>query len=155
MLYGHVIFVPQVAPQLVMLYDRNGQGSGTIALPDDLPKDIPPDIRETPAGLNVFAVTGGLSNTWRLTFLAPVDESSIVPFSSLTTLPGLPFLTDPVLAPIGGVLGALLLADPPLRPVSGMDWPVVLKDPLLEPLTVLPGLQLRPLTPVLPIRRGA
>jgi hypothetical protein len=151
---GHVIFVPSVAPQLTMLYDRDGRASGTIGLPDDLPRDVPPDVRETPAGVSVFAVTGGLSNEGQLTYIAPVDEASMTPLSALTEMPGVPFLTDPVLEPIGRVLAALVLDDPPLLPVSAMDWPVMLRDPPLEPVTTLPGLQLRPLSPVLPTRRG-
>jgi outer membrane protein assembly factor BamB len=155
---GHVIFVPTVAPHLEMLYDRDGRPSGALALPGDIPRDgeraLTPDIRETPAGVHVFAVTGGLSNQWQLTFIGPVDEASIVPLSELEVLPGVPFLTDPVLEPIGRVLGALIFGDPPLRPVSAMDFPFILRDPPLEPLKTLPGLQLRPLSPVLPIRGG-
>ena len=67
---------------------------------------------------------------------------------------GVPFLTDPVLEPIGRVLGTLLLGDPMLRPLSSIGWPLILQDPPLEPLTTLPGLQLRPLSPVLPTRGG-
>ncbi len=154
-LSGNVVFVPVVAPYLVMLYDADGRASGTIPLPGDIPRDLPPDIRETAAGVQVFAVTGGLSNEWWLTYIAPAGESSIVPVSQLAELPGAPFLTDPELQPIGRVLGTLVLTDPPLAPVSLMRWPVVLGDPPLQPLTALPGLQLRPLTPVLPVRRGA
>jgi outer membrane protein assembly factor BamB len=152
---GHVIFVPAVAPQLVMLYDGDGHASGTVGLPSEIPREIPPGIRETPAGVNVFAVTGGLANEWQLTYIAPVDEASITPLSEWTVLPGVPFLTDPILEPIGRVLGDFILTDPPLRPMSTMDWPLILPDPPLEPLTTLPGLQLRPLSPVLPTRRGA
>ncbi len=154
-LFGHIVFVPVVAPDLVMLYDADGRPSGTIALPGEIPRDIPPHIRETPAGVEVFAVTGGLSNEWQLTFIAPAGEAAIVPFSTLDTLPGLPFLTDPELQSIGRVLGALILSDPPLWPAAATDWPLVLRDPPLEPLTSLPGLQMRPLSPLLPIRRGA
>jgi hypothetical protein len=153
---GHVVFVPVIAPELALFYDDDGKASGTIPLPaPEIPKDFPPDIRETAAGLKVFAITGGLSNEWYLTFLAPVDDVSIVPVDKLAALPGEPFLTDPVLQPIGRLLGTLILSDPLLRPLSAMDWPVVLRDPPLRPLTELPGLQLRPLSPVLPIRRGA
>ena len=152
---GHVIFVPAVAPQISLIYDADGRASGAIPLPADVPRDIPPDIRETPAGVNIFVVTGGLANDWQLTYLAPVDEAAIVPLSAWPALPGAPFLTDPELGPIGRVLGELILGDPPLRPMSTMGWPVALRDPPLEPLTTLPGLQLRPLSPVLPIRRGA
>jgi outer membrane protein assembly factor BamB len=152
---GHVVFVPAVAPRLIVLYDWDGKASGFLPLPAEIQRNLPPDIRETPAGLQVFAVTGGLANDWQLTFLAPVDEAAIVPVSAWPVLPGVPFLTDPHLAPIGTVLGALLLGDPPLRPMSQMGWPVALQDPPLVPLTALPGLQLRPLSPVLPIRRGA
>jgi hypothetical protein len=154
-LAGHVVFVPVVAPQMVLLYDADGRSSGTIVLPGEIPRDLPPDIRQTAAGVNVFAITGGLSNEWQLTFLAPAGESSTVTPDQLTALPGVPFLTDPVLQPIGRVLGPLVLADPPLLPVSLFDWPVVLRDPPLAPLTSLPGFQMRPLSPVLPIRRGA
>lgn len=151
---GHVVFVPAVAPYLEMLYDRDGNPSGRIGLPAEIARDVPPDVRETPSGINVFALTGGLANEWQLTYIAPVDESSIVPLSEWDDMPGVPFLTDPVLEPIGRVLGVLLLTEPPLRPVSAMDWPVVLQDPPLEPLTTLPGLQLRPLSPLLPTRRA-
>jgi len=72
----------------------------------------------------------------------------------MEAMPGPAYLTDPVLQPIGQVLGTLLLDDPLLQPMEEMGWPVVLKDPPLEPLTTLPGLQLRPLSPVLPVRRG-
>jgi outer membrane protein assembly factor BamB len=154
MLAGHVIFVPAVAPQLTMLYDADGRSSGTLALPGEIPRDLPPDIRATAAGVNVFVITGGLSNEWQLTFLAPAGESSIVPMDKMSGMPGVPFLIDPVLEPIGRVLGALILADPPLRAVASIDWPIVLRDPPLEPLTAFPGLLLRPLSPVLPIRRG-
>ena len=153
-LAGHVIFVPVVAPELAMLYDADGRSSGAIALPGEIPRDLPPDIRETAAGVNVFVITGGLSNEWQLTFLARAGESSMVALDKLTAMPGVPFLTDPVLQPIGRVLGALILADPPLRSVASIDWPIVLRDPPLEPLTAFPGLLLRPLSPVLPIRRG-
>ena len=151
---GHVVFVPVIAPELALFYDDNGKPSGTIVLPDEIPRDLPPDIRETAAGLNVFVITGSLKNEWRLTFLAPVGETSIVPIDKLDAMPGVPFLTDPVLLPIGRLLGTLVLADPPLQPFSTIDWPVDLRDPPLLPLTSFPGLQLRPLSPVLPTRRA-
>ena len=69
-------------------------------------------------------------------------------------MPGVPFLTDPVLAPLGLVLPWLVLTDPVLQPFSAIEWPVVLRDPPLVPLTTLPGIQLRPLSPVLPAHRG-
>ena len=153
-LAGHVVFVPAVASELFMFYDRNGRASGSIALPSDIQRDTPPDVRETAAGVNVFAVTGGLTDEWQLTYAAPVDESGIVPFSALTGLPGLPFLTDPRLEPLGRVLGGLVNGDPVLKPVSEMGFPVFLRDPPLEPLKTIPGLQLRPLSPVLPTRRA-
>ncbi len=152
---GHVVFVPAVTPRLIVLYAFDGQSSGQLPLPGEIQRDLQPEIRETPAGLQVFAVTGGLANVWQLTFLAPADEASIVPVSAWPALPGAPFLTDPELGPLGSVLGELLLGDPPLQPMSQMGWPVALQDPPLVPLTTLPGLQLRPLSPVLPIRRGA
>jgi hypothetical protein len=102
----------------------------------------------------VFALTGGLANDWQLTFLAPADEAALVPISAWPVLPGVAFLTDPELGPLGSVLGELLLGDPPLRPMSEIGWPVALQDPPLEPLKTLPGLLLRPLSPKLPIRRG-
>jgi hypothetical protein len=69
-------------------------------------------------------------------------------------LPGVPYLTDPVLEPMGKVLGSLVMDDPMLLPATLMQWPIVLTDPPLEPLTTLPGLQLRPLSPTLPARRA-
>jgi outer membrane protein assembly factor BamB len=151
---GHVVFVPAVSPELIVLYDFDGRGSGVIGLPGEIVQDIPPDIRETADGLDVFAVTGGLANDWKLTHLAAADDAAIVALSAWPVLPGAPFLTDPQLALIGRTLGDLILGDPPLRSPSEMGWPVALQDPPLEPLTKLPGLQLRALSPVLPIRRG-
>jgi outer membrane protein assembly factor BamB len=151
---GHVVFVPAVSPDVIVLYDWDGLSSGMVGLPGEMLLNIAPDIRETAAGLEVFAVTGGLANDWQLTYLASVDEAAIVPLSAWPALPGAPFLTDPLLAPIGRTLGDLILGDPPLQSMSAMGWPVALQDPPLEPLKVLPGLQLRPLSPVLPIRRG-
>jgi outer membrane protein assembly factor BamB len=153
-LAGHIVFVPTVASQLDMFYDRDGRASGSIELPSELPQATPPDVHDTPAGVNVFAVTGGLANEWRLTYAAPVDESGMVPLSELTEMPGPPFLTDPRLEPIGRVLRELILGDPELRPVSEMGFPLVLRDPPLELFKALPGVQLRPLSPVLPARRG-
>jgi outer membrane protein assembly factor BamB len=150
---GHIVFVPAVAAQLSMLYDRDGRPSGSIALPSDMPREVPPAVSETAAAVTVFVVTGGLANEWMLTYIAPADDASIAPFTGLTEMPGVPFLTDPILQPIGQVLGPLVLGDPVLWPASEMGWPLVLRDPPLEPLTTLPGLQLRPLSPVLPIRR--
>ena len=151
---GHVVFVPVAAAELVMLFDRNGDRSGTIALPGETSRDTPPEVRETEAGLEAFVVTGGLSNEWQLTYVGPVGEAALVPFSSLTEMPGVMFLTDPDLSPLAQVL-PWVFGDPLLRPMTDMGWPIVLTDPPLVPLTTLPGLQLRPLSPVLPPRRGA
>jgi hypothetical protein len=151
---GHVVFVPAVTPRLIVLYDFDGQSSGILPLPGDIQNGLPPDIRETPAGLQVFAVTGGLGTDWQLSFLAPADEAALVPFAAWPMLPGVAFLTDPELGPLGSVLGELILGDPPLQPMSEAGWPVVLQDPPLAPLTALPGLLLRPLSPALPIRPG-
>ena len=135
--------MPAGTTNLIVLYDWDGHSSGIIGLPGEIQRDFPPDIRETAAGVQALVVTGGLANEWQLTYLAPVDEAAIVPFSAWTELPGVPFLTDPELGSIGRVLGELILGDPPLRPMSEMGWPVALQDPPLEPLTTLPGLQLR------------
>ena len=48
----------------------------------------------------------------------------------------------------------LILGDPLLMPFADVDWPFVLRDPPLVRLTTLPGLQLRPLSPKPPDRRG-
>jgi hypothetical protein len=137
-----------------MIWDKNGIGSGSLALPGE-PPGLPPAIVDSPQGPIVFAITGGLTNEWNLTKFAPAGEAALIAFATLDALPGLPFLTDPELKPLGTVLRELVLGDPPLRPLADIDWPVVLKDPPLVPLMTLPGLQLRPLSPVLPIRRGA
>jgi outer membrane protein assembly factor BamB len=150
---GHIVFVPAVASQVSMYYDHDGRSSGAITLPSEMAREAPTAVSETAAGVTVFVVTGGLANEWMLIYIAPVDDASLAPFSSLTELPGVPFLTDPILQPIGQVLGGLVFGDPVLWPASEMGWPLVLRDPPLEPLTTLPGLQLRPLSPVLPIRR--
>lgn len=154
-LAGHIVFVQLIGKELVMLFDRNGRPSGTVPLPGETNRDTPPDVRETPNGVNVLVVTGGLSNQWQLTLIGPGSEPALEPFSRLATLPGVDFLTDPLLAPIGRVLSWLMLGERDLVPLSAFEWPIVLRDPPLEPLTTLPGLQLRPLSPVLPARRGA
>jgi outer membrane protein assembly factor BamB len=148
---GHVVFVPISGSELVMLYDHNGKRSGNIGLPDVI--DAPPDVRENAKGLQAFVVTGGLSNRYQLTFIASAGEPVMQPFSELTP-PGLWFLTDPVLQPIGKTLPWLVLGDPLLQPFTAIEWPVVLRDPPLVPLTTFPGLLLRPLSPTLPTRRG-
>lgn len=150
---GHIVFVPASAPELMMLYDATGQPSGQIALPGEMTSDQPPDVRETAAGLHIFGITGGLSNVWQLTFIGPAGEAPLTPLAAME-MPGPSYLTDPVLQPIGVVLGALILDDPMPRPMSAVGWPVVLTDPPLEPLTTLPGVQLRPLSLRLPVRRG-
>jgi len=151
---GHVLFVAVTGTDLVMLFDRDGERSGTIALPGDTSRDTPPAVQETASGLHVFMVTGGLSNAWALTYVGPAGELPPVPFSAMTAMPGANLLTDPVLAPIGQGLSWMVLGDPLLQPLAAVTWPVLLRDPPLEPLTILPGLQLRPLSPVLPARRG-
>jgi outer membrane protein assembly factor BamB len=152
---GHVIFVPVASAELVMLFDRDGARSGVIPLPGETSRDTPPAARETAAGLHVFLVTGSLSNQWQLTFVGPAGEAALEPFSAMRVPPGASFLTDPVLAPIGQGLPWLVLGDPLLQPLAAAGWPILLQDPPLQPLTTLPGLQLRPLSPVLPPRRGA
>jgi outer membrane protein assembly factor BamB len=151
---GHIVFVLSTGTQLQMLFDRDGHPSGTLTLPGEAVPDVPPAVRETIDGLHVAMVTGGLSNEWQLTFFGPGSELPPIPFAEMEALPGLPYLTDPRLEPIGRVLQGLILDDPFLREFSTIGWPARLSDPPLEPLTVLPGLQLRPLSPVLPVRRG-
>lgn len=151
---GRVVFVQVSGTELVLLLDRDGRRSGTIPLPGESTRDTPAAIRETPAGLNVFVVTGGLSNQWQLTFIGPAAEPALEPFGR-AAMPGVAFLTDPLPEPIARVLPWLVLGDPILQPLSAVEWPIVLHDPPLQPLTTLPGIQLRPLSPVLPARRGA
>jgi outer membrane protein assembly factor BamB len=151
---GHVVFVPLTGTELLMLFDHDGARSGVIPLPGETWRETPPNMRETDAGLELFVVTGGLSNQWQLTYVGPAGEAAVVPFSSLTELPGVLFLTDPILAPLAQVLPDVF-GDPLLQPLSAVAWPIRLDDPPLVPLTTLPGLQLRPLSPVLPPRRGA
>lgn len=149
---GHIVFVPVNGPELVMLYDYDGRRSGNIGVAGEI--SAPPDVSETADGLRAFVVTGGLSNEWQLTFIASAGEPAMVPFGELPA-PGLWFLTDPLVEPIGKVLPWLVLGDPLLHPFTTIEWPVVLRDPPLVPLTTLPGILLRPLSPVLPARRGA
>lgn len=149
---GHIVFVPMTGTELVMLYDHDGRRSGNLPVPGEI--DAAPDITETADGLRAFVVTGGLANQFKLTMIASAGELALTPFAELPT-PGLPFLTDPLLQPIGKALPWLVLGDPLLHPFTAIEWPVVLRDPPLVPLTILPGLQLRPLSPVLPVRRGA
>ena len=149
---GHVVFVALAGTELVMLFDQDGARSGVLPLPAELA--TPPDLRETAAGLELFIVTGGLSNQWQLTHVGPAGEAPMVAFSSMTELPGVAFLTDPLLAPLAQVLPEVF-GDPVLQPLADLGWPIRMDDPPLVPLTTLPGLQLRPLSPVLPSRRGA
>jgi outer membrane protein assembly factor BamB len=151
---GHIVFVPAAASELAMLYDQNGEPAGTLVLPGIHPANLVPSIRDVPEGPIIFTVTGGLTNEWHLTKFAPVGDTALLPLSAMVPLPGEPWLTDPALTAIGNVLHELVLGDPMLQPFSAMGWPVVLRDPPLLPLSVLPGLQLRPLSPVLPVRRG-
>jgi hypothetical protein len=148
------VFVPVAAPELVMLFDRDGARSGAIPLPGETSRDTPPALRETEAGLEAFVVTGSLSNVWQLTYIGPAGETPLVPLASLTELPGVMFLTDPQLSPLAQVL-PWVFGDPVLGSLADVGWPLVLRDPPLVPLTTLPGVQLRPLSPVLPPRRGA
>ena len=152
-LAGHVLFVAVSGTELLMLFDRTGAVSGRVPLPLETTRDNPIEVRETASGVYVLAVTGSLSNQWKLTLIGPAGEPAMEPYDRMAPL-GVPFLTDPSLAPIALVLPWLVLTDPMLRPFAAIEWPVVLRDPPLEPLTVLPGIQLRPLSPVLPARRG-
>lgn len=150
---GHVVFVPApTASQLLLLYDRNGHPSGNLDLPGEALPGRPPAIVDSPDGAILYTITGGLTNEWHLSKYAPAGETALVPLASLRAMPGVPYLTDPTLAPMGTVLQLLVLGDPLLQPFSDVGWPIVLRDPPLVPLTVLPGLQLRPLSPVLPVR---
>lgn len=153
-LAGHVVFVPNVSQDLAMVYDRGGI-SGVLNFPEDGQPGLPPSIAESPGGTVVYGVTAALTNEWHLTKYARAGEAALIPFAKLDKTPGLPYLTDPALQPIGNVLGTLLLGDPRLVPLDQFDWPIVLRDPPLVPLTTLPGVQLRPLSPVLPVRRAA
>lgn len=151
---GRMIFVPVTGSQLRMLFDRNGLPSGNLGLPGESVAARPPHLRETAHGLEILVVTTSLANEWQLTMFATAPPAPLVPFSALPALPGLPYLTDPQLEPMGRVLRTFLLADPVLLPPGAIRWPIVLTDPPLVPLTTLPGLQMRPLSPVLPVRRG-
>jgi outer membrane protein assembly factor BamB len=153
-LAGHVVFVDVSGAELVMLFDATGARSGSIALPRETTGNLAISVRETDTNVEVFVVTGSLANEWHLTLIGRAGEAPLEPFDRLSPLPGVAFLTDPQLAPIGRVLPWLVLTDPPMLPFSAIEWPVVLRDPPLVPLTTLPGIQLRPLSPVLPVRRG-
>lgn len=148
---GHIVFVPSPSPNLLMLYAKDGHPSGNLTLPDKVPMELPPAVRLTDTGLDVFVVTSGLSNTWVLTMFGPEPEPALEP---LAEMPGLLYLTDPELQPPAKGLWWLTAGDPELRPLEDLGWPVLLSDPPLEPLTALPGLQLRPLSPMLPVRRA-
>lgn len=150
---GHIVFAPIPWHELPMLFDGNGKPSGTLSLPGDVVLGLPPVIDETATGVRALVATGGLANQWRLSLFASTGESSLVPVADFLPDAGAYLLTDPVLQPIGKVLGPLVLGDPPLVPLDAIGFPVVLRDPPLEPLTTLPGLQLRPLSPQLPPRR--
>ena len=115
---------------------------------------MPPDVRETAAGLQVFAVTGGLSNEWQLTLPRAGRRTGDACRSRLTAMPGVMFLTDPELEPIGRVLPWLVLGDP-LLARSRDRLAGRAAGSAARAAYDAPGLQLRPLSPVLPVRRGA
>jgi hypothetical protein len=153
---GHVVFVPLGNQHaLPMLFAGDGRPSGTITLPGDALHDLPPAIQESSAGVKIVVVTGGLTNQWQLSLYATTGEPALVPLAEFLPDTGAYLLTDPVLEPIGKVLGSFVVSDPPLLPVSVFGFPVQLLDPPLEPLTTLPGLQLRSLSPQLPSRHGS
>jgi len=151
---GHVVFVPVTSADVPMIYDHDGRAAGSLHLPDEALPNLPPAIVSTKDGTLVYAVTASQANEWQLTKFAPAGEAALIPIGTLAVMPGVPYLTDPTLAPIGNVLGLLILGDPRLMRFSEVDWPIVLRDPPLVPLTTLPGVQLRPLSPVLPVRRA-
>jgi outer membrane protein assembly factor BamB len=153
---GHVVFVsaPGVT-DVQMFWDHTGIRSTTsLGLPGGAAPGLPPAVMDSPDGAVVFVVTGGLTNEWNLTKFAPAGEAALIPLSQLDKTPGELYLTDPELKPIGNVLKLMILGDPLLVPLTDADWPIVLRDPPLLPLTTFPGVQLRPLSPVLPVRRG-
>ncbi|HEY3886278.1 MAG TPA: PQQ-binding-like beta-propeller repeat protein, partial [Vicinamibacterales bacterium] len=150
---GHLVFVPSPsASDLPLLYAKDGHPSGTLALPALIPPALPPALKVVESGLHIVAVTNSLSNTWQLTLIAPDPEP---PLAALTEVPGIMVLTDPEVEPPAKALFGLLASDPPVMPLSDVDWPILLSDPPLGPFTALPGLELRPLSPTLPIRRAA
>jgi outer membrane protein assembly factor BamB len=151
---GHIVFVQASGTEVLMLLASNGKGSGSVILPGETTRETPPAVRETAQGVHAVVVTGGLSNHWQMTLIGPASELAIEPFDKFT-IPGVAFLTDPQDQPLGRVVPWLILGDPGLNPPQAFEWPVVLRDPPLEPLTTIPGVQLRPLSPVLPVRRGA
>jgi len=151
---GHIVFVPlNASHDLPMFFAGNGKPSGTLALPNDAVLNLLPDIQDSPAGVRLLVVTGGLNNQWQLTLFATTTEPALVSVADFLPEAGVDLLTDPALQPIGAVLDGLVLGDPPLIPLDAIGFPIVLQDPPLEPLTTLPGLQLRPLSPQLPARR--
>jgi putative pyrroloquinoline-quinone binding quinoprotein/putative pyrroloquinoline-quinone-binding quinoprotein len=148
---GNVVFVPSQSSTLQMIYAPDGRPSGTISLPAQMQIDLPPAVHLVPGGLEIVVVTTDLSNAWQLTLIGP-DPGP--PLEALAALPGLDFLTDPILETPSRGLWSLLAGEPLLFPLSEIGFPVVLTDPPLESFTTLPGLQLRPLSPTLPIRRA-
>ena len=151
---GHIAFIQASGTEVLMLLARNGLASGSMILPGETTRETPPDVRESAEGVHAVVVTGGLSNLWQLTLIGPAAELPTQPFDHFT-IPGPAFLTDPHTQPIGRVVPWLVLGEPPETPLRSVEWPLVLRDPPLEPLTTIPGVQLRPLSPRLPVRRGA
>jgi outer membrane protein assembly factor BamB len=151
---GHIVFVPVTGTDLVMFYDAAGAQGTSLNLPGEAPPGLVPDVHDSADGPIVYAVSGSLTNEWSLTKFAPAADTVLLAFSSLMPLPGVPYLTDPQLMSLGAVLRTLVYGDPPLIPAWQLGWPIMLTDPPLVPLTILPGAQLRLLSPVLPARRG-
>ena len=81
---GTTVFVPAVASEVWAFNARTGARQGGVPVPERLA--VPPELVERAGvGLFAFAITGGLTNEWKLTLLATTGDPPVVP---LSTLPG-------------------------------------------------------------------
>jgi hypothetical protein len=65
-----------------MIFSENGKPSGTLVLTGDAVLNLSPDIQESPTGVRLLVVSGGLTNQWKLTLFATATEPALVPLAS-------------------------------------------------------------------------
>ncbi|HEX5478382.1 MAG TPA: PQQ-binding-like beta-propeller repeat protein [Dehalococcoidia bacterium] len=128
---GITVLVPAAGAELWSFDTRSGQSTGTVPIPPQLA--VPPALtNQGKAGLLVFAITGNLSNQWKLTL---VETAGDPPLEPLPAIPGWPpLIAGPSRAPLTALPGEVHDIGTP--PLGGRVWVV--------PLSALPGVSRPP-----------